>query len=51
LQREDGVPAAGLPLADSIIMATAHGYDATLWTQDVHFKDIEGVKYVEKKVF
>jgi predicted nucleic acid-binding protein len=38
-----------LPLADSIILATAREYDATLWTQDAHFKDIEGVKYVEKR--
>ena len=38
-----------LPMADSIILATARAHDATLWTQDEHFKDIEGVKYVEKK--
>ena len=38
-----------LPMADSIILATARTYDATLWTQDAHFKDIEGVKYIEKK--
>jgi predicted nucleic acid-binding protein len=38
-----------LPLADSIILATAHANNATLWTQDAHFKDIDGVKYVEKK--
>ena len=38
-----------LPMADSIILATAHAYNATLWTQDEHFKDIEGVKYIEKK--
>ncbi len=37
-----------LPLADSIILATAHAYGALVWTQDVHFKDIEGVKYIEK---
>jgi len=23
--------------------------DATLWTQDEHFKDLDGVKYIEKK--
>jgi toxin FitB len=39
-----------LPLADSIILATARAHDATLWTQDGHFKDVEGVKYIEKKV-
>jgi predicted nucleic acid-binding protein len=37
-----------LPLADSIILATARAYNATLWTQDEHFKDIEGVEYIEK---
>jgi len=38
-----------LPLADSIILATARVHNATLWTQDEHFKGIEGVKYIEKK--
>jgi predicted nucleic acid-binding protein len=37
-----------LPLADSIILATARANDATLWTQDAHFQDLEGVKYIEK---
>ncbi len=37
-----------LPMADSIILATARAYDATLWTQDSHFKDIEGIQYVDK---
>ncbi|MCX7755455.1 MAG: type II toxin-antitoxin system VapC family toxin [Anaerolineales bacterium] len=38
-----------LPLADSIILATARVHNATLWTQDAHFKGMEGVKYIEKK--
>jgi predicted nucleic acid-binding protein len=38
-----------LAMADSIILATTRAYDATLWTQDEHFKDIDGVKYIEKK--
>jgi len=38
-----------LAMADSIILATARDHDATLWTQDAHFKDVEGVKYIEKK--
>ena len=38
-----------LPMADSIILATARAHNATLWTQDEHFKDIEGVKYIVKK--
>jgi predicted nucleic acid-binding protein len=39
----------GLPMADSIILATAIAHEATLWTQDEHFKDIAGVRYVEKQ--
>ena len=38
-----------LAMADSIILATAHTYDAVLWTQDKHFKTIAGVNYFEKK--
>jgi toxin FitB len=38
-----------LAMADSIILATTRAYDASLWTQDEHFKDIEGVKYKQKK--
>ncbi len=38
-----------LPMADSLILATARAHNAILWTQDEHFKDLEGVKYVEKK--
>jgi len=37
-----------LPMADSLILATARDYNATLWTQDIDFRDIEGVQYVEK---
>ena len=37
-----------LPMADSLILATARLNHATLWTQDEHFKDVEGVRYVEK---
>jgi toxin FitB len=37
-----------LAMADSIILATAHAFHATLWTQAEHFKDIEGVKFIEK---
>ena len=55
LNREIAVSAAQISLelklamADSIILASARAYDATLWTQDEHFKDIPGVKFVEKK--
>lgn len=38
-----------IPLADSVILATARMYKATLWTQDADFKDIEGVQYFEKQ--
>ena|SRR5215211_7171161 len=37
-----------LPMADSIILATARANNATLWTQDEHFKDLDGVQYIEK---
>lgn len=37
-----------LPMADSIILATAQAFNATLWTQDSDFKDINGVQYARK---
>lgn len=37
-----------LPLADSIMLATARAHDATLWTQDADFEGIEGVCFVRK---
>jgi len=38
-----------LPMADSLILATARAHGATLWTQDEHFKEIEGVRYIPVK--
>jgi toxin FitB len=38
-----------LPLADSIIYATAQRYSATLWTQDEHFQNLPGVKFFPKR--
>jgi predicted nucleic acid-binding protein len=38
-----------LAMADSLILATAQANQAILWTQDEHFKDIEGVKFILKK--
>ncbi|HEY45682.1 MAG TPA: type II toxin-antitoxin system VapC family toxin, partial [Anaerolineae bacterium] len=38
----------GLPMADSIMLATASQHEATLWTQDADFEDIEGVRYCKK---
>lgn len=34
-----------LPMADSLIYATARARDALLWTQDEHFKNLLGVNY------
>ena len=34
-----------LPLADSMIYATAQLKQATVWTQDDHFKNLSQVKY------
>jgi predicted nucleic acid-binding protein len=38
-----------LPMADSIIYATAQANEAILWTQDEHFKSLPGVKFVRGK--
>jgi predicted nucleic acid-binding protein len=38
-----------LPMADSIILATAREFNAILWTQDSDFKNISNVKYFPKK--
>ena len=38
-----------LPLADSIIYATAQRHSAILWTQDEHFVDLAGVKFFPKR--
>ncbi|MEJ2596701.1 MAG: type II toxin-antitoxin system VapC family toxin [Anaerolineales bacterium] len=38
-----------LPMADSIILATAIQFEAELWTQDADFKDVPNVHYAEKK--
>ena len=38
-----------LPMADSIVYATARIREATLWTQDADFEGLDGVKYVAKK--
>jgi predicted nucleic acid-binding protein len=38
-----------LSLADSIILATARQYRAMLYTQDDHFRNIPGVRYISKK--
>lgn len=38
-----------LPLADSIIYASAQSHDATLWTQDADFDGLDGVEYIPKR--
>ena len=38
-----------LPLADSIIYATGQKFSALIWTQDIDFKTLEGVKYYPKQ--
>jgi predicted nucleic acid-binding protein len=38
-----------LPMADSIVLATAQEFNAILWTQDSDFKNISNVKYFPKK--
>lgn len=34
-----------LPMADSVMLATARMNSATFWTQDAHFQGIRDVKY------
>lgn len=41
--------AHNLPMADSIILATAREHEATLWTLDADFRNIKGVKYYSRK--
>ena len=38
-----------LPMADSLILATAQEFNAILWTQDSDLKNIKNVKYFPKK--
>jgi toxin FitB len=38
-----------LPMADSIILATAWAYEATVWTQNEDFKNIPGVQFRKKR--
>lgn len=37
-----------LPMADSMILTTARAHGAELWTQDVDFESMEGVRYIRK---
>lgn len=37
-----------IPMAGSIILATAQAHAAVLWTQDIDFEGLPGVKYFPK---
>ena len=37
-----------LPMADSLILATARAYGATLWTQDADLKGLPDVRFTKK---
>ncbi len=38
-----------LPMTDSIIWAIAKAFAATVWTQDADFKDLDGVRFIDRK--
>jgi len=38
-----------IAMADSVMLATAQRNQATLWTQDVDFKDLPGTRYYAKR--
>ena len=38
-----------LPMADSVILATAREFNAIIWTQDADFRNMSNVKYFPKK--
>jgi predicted nucleic acid-binding protein len=38
-----------LPMADSIILATAKTYECVIWTQDTDFENLPKVKFFPKK--
>jgi len=39
----------GLPMADSVILATAQAKEAILWKQDAHFRGLPNVEFREKR--
>ena len=39
-----------LPMADSVMLATARSYDATVWTQDADFENVLGVQYRARRL-
>jgi len=38
-----------LPLADSVILATARHYKAVVWTQDADFEGLPDVRFIKKR--
>jgi predicted nucleic acid-binding protein len=38
-----------IPMADSVMLASARENDAILWTQDGDFEGLEGVRYISVK--
>jgi toxin FitB len=38
-----------MPMADSVVLATARLHDASLWTQDADFEGLPGVRYRARK--
>jgi predicted nucleic acid-binding protein len=38
-----------LPLADSVILASARSFNAILWTQDSDFESLEHVEYIPRR--
>jgi predicted nucleic acid-binding protein len=38
-----------IPMADSVILATAKAFNAELWTQDSDLQGIENVRFIGKK--
>ena len=39
-----------LPMADSVMLAIARSYDATVWTQDADFENVLGVQYRARRL-
>lgn len=38
----------GIPMADSVMLATADSVGATLWTQDADFEHVERARFIRK---
>ena len=38
-----------LPMSDSVMLASARAHDATFWTQDAHFENMDGVRYTSTR--